>query len=300
MILSIALMGLDRHWEDFQHVKSILSLSILPIQSIVDWPAQWIGWAGTSITTQHELLEENAELRAKQLLVEAKLQKLIAVEHENAQLLALLKSSPHVGGRFTSAQLLSVNMDPLIQEVVLNKGTKEGIYLGQPVLDAYGVMGQVIAPGPITSRVMLVSAIHSAIPVQDARNGLRAIAIGTGSEGEMQLLYVPITAEVQVGDVLVTSGLGGRFPEGYPVGVIKSVSHNSEFRFSTIRVKPSARLDRSRQVLLVWPENAKEDYLPKESTDNSVESVEDVAPASKEVLPTAKKVSKTGKEKKFG
>jgi rod shape-determining protein MreC len=289
MILSILLMILDRHWEDFQRIKSLLSVTTLPIQYIVDWPAQWVSWASTNIITQHQLLVENAELRANQLLLEAKLQKLLALEHENAQLLALLQSSPHVGGKFISAQLLAVNMDPLVQHVVLNKGSREGIYQGQPVLDAYGVMGQVIQPGPFTSQVMLVSSLQSAIPVQDARNGIRAIAVGTGYNGELQLLYVPITTEMQVGDVLVTSGLGGRFPEGYPVGIVKSVSHNPEFRFSTIRITPSAHLDKSRQVLLVWPENAKEEHSssPK-TTDN-------------ETLTPSKKITRhTKKEQKLG
>ncbi|MGB6977410.1 MAG: rod shape-determining protein MreC [Gammaproteobacteria bacterium] len=295
MILSIVLMVLDRHWEDFQHIKSVLSVSTLPIQYIVDLPARWIGWASTSITTQHELLEENAELRAKQLLVEAKLQKLLALEHENAQLLALLQSSPHVGGKFTSAQLLSVNMDPLVQQVVLDRGSRDGVYQGQPVLDAYGVMGQVVEPGPFTSRVMLISSLQSAIPVQNARNGMRSIAIGTGYYSELQLLYVPFTAEMQVGDVLVTSGLGGRFPEGYPVGVIKSVAHNPEFRFANIRIKPSARLDRSRQVLLVWPGNAKEDYLPKDQTENKTNNK-----LAKVLTPTRKVSGNAKKEQKLG
>jgi rod shape-determining protein MreC len=117
-----------------------------------------------------------------------------------------------------------------------------------------------------------------------------AIAVGTGYDSELQLLYVPVTAQMQVGDVLVTSGLGGRFPEGYPVGVVKSVVHNPEFRFANIRVSASARLDRSRQVLLVWPTNAKEDYLPPATPAENK--------PTKALAPVKKKIS--GKEKKLG
>src|SRR5262249_27030613 len=156
-------------------------------------------------------------------------------------------------GRLLVGQILDAALDPLNQEMVLDKGTDDGIFVGQPVLDAYGVMGQVIDTTAKTSRVLLISDGRSALPVQNNRNGMRAIVAGTGYANSLSLLHMPNTADVKVGDYLVTSGLGGRFPFGYPVGQIISIKKTSAERFALIEVRPAAHLDRSRMVVLVWP-----------------------------------------------
>jgi rod shape-determining protein MreC len=154
------------------------------------------------------------------------------------------------------AQLLAVSNDPLTQQVTLDRGTQAGVFIGQPVLDAYGVIGQIVDVTPFTSHAMLISDSRSAIPVQNNRTGMRSVVAGTGYADQLSLLNVSVTADVAVGDVLVTSGLGGGFPFGYPVGEVASVQQNSGERFAVIGVTPRAHLDKSRQVILLWPSAA--------------------------------------------
>lgn len=243
----------NRQVDTFAHFRSNLSVVVLPLQIMVDRPMQFFDWLGTSIANQQEVLGENARLRARQLLLEAKLQRLLALERENEQLRELLSSSSHLSGKTLVAQLLAVDNDPLSQRVTLDKGSHDGVFIGQPVLDAYGVMGQIVDVAPFTSQAMLISDSLSAIPVQNNRNGMRSAVAGRGYADQLTLLNVSITADVAVGDVLVTSGLGGRFPFGYPVGEIVSIQQNSEERFAVISVKPRAHLNKSRQVILLWP-----------------------------------------------
>lgn len=286
ILLSCGLMLLDQRSPYFQQVQSASSVVALPFRYLVNLPVSAIEWMNNSITSQQQVLEENAKLRAQQLLLAAKLQRLIALENENAQLRALLQSSPHVGGRFTTAQLLAVSMDPFVQKVVLDKGKSAGIYVGQPVLDAYGIMGQVVKIGPLTSEILLLTDPQSAVPVQDSRNGVRAIAVGMGNSNTLQLVNVLDSADVQVGDAMVSSGLDQRFPTGYPVGTVVKVNRDPELRFATIILQPSARLDRSREVLLVWPLNATQPSTtpsppptstPRASSANATENAVPVA-----------------------
>lgn len=253
LLVAIALMIANQQISSFARVRSQLSIVVLPLQAIVDKPIQLYHWLGTSISTQQEVLGENARLRARQLLLEAKLQRLLALERENAQLRELLSSSSHLPGKTLVAQLLAVDADPLSQQIIIDKGERDGVFVGQPVLDAYGVMGQVISVMPFTSQVMLVSDTRSAVPVQNNRTGARSIVSGTGYPDQLNLLYVSVTADINVGDMLVTSGLGGRFPFGYPIGKIVSIQRASTDRFALVIVEPNAHLDESRQVMLIWP-----------------------------------------------
>lgn len=264
MGIAILLLILDQKSSFFQKVKSDVSLVVLPIQYLVNAPIKTIHWLATNITTQQELLADNARLRAHEWLLEAKLQKLLALERENAQLRELLKSTSRMDSmQVLVAQLLAVDLDPNVQEVVVDKGSRSHIYVGQPVLDAYGIIGQVVGVNPLTSYVMLISDPRSAVPVQDYRNGIRAIAVGLGSSGKLMLINVPDTSDIQKGDLFVSSGLGLRYPVGYPVGVVSELTHNPTKRFATIILRPSARLDQSQQVLMVWPHMA---ALKKSST----------------------------------
>lgn len=245
-------MFVDYRTHYSHRIQYVTSLVAMPFQYAIDLPVEFVEWVGDSISTQHSVLEQNASLRARQLLLQARLQRLTAIESENAQLRALLQSAPHVNGRYTVAELLSVNMNPAVQELILNKGIRDKIYIGQPVLDPYGVLGQVVAVGPDTSRVLLITDKNSGIPVQDSRNGIRANVLGTGTD-MLKLANIPNTTDIQAGDELVTSGLEQRYPSGYPVGVVKKVIRNREYRFATILVAPSARMNSGSQVLLVWP-----------------------------------------------
>lgn len=236
----------------FKQVSAHASSVAAPLQYAVNWPVQFVQTVGRNFETQHQVLEENAKLRANQLLVQAKLQKILALQNENNQLRALLQASPHVGGRYTLAELLAVDMDPSVQQMILNKGSSDRVYVGQPVLDAYGVMGQVVKVGLITSQVLLVTDTQSALPVQDTRNGVRAVAAGMGN-GLLQLVNVPDSTDIAVGDVMVTSGIVDRFPADYPVGVVREIKRDPEYRFASIILQPSAHINSGKMVLLVWP-----------------------------------------------
>ena len=253
MLLSIVLMTVDHRDNHLENLRAKLTVVISPLQYAVSWPLKTLDWMEDNLATQQALRHENQKLRGERLLLQAQVQKFIALKNENRHLRALLRSAPPSANKVLVAQLLSVSSDPFIQQLVLDKGSKQGVFQGQPVLDANGVLGQVIQVGPLTSRVLLLSDSHSAIPVQDSRNGVRAIAVGTGQQGALSLMHVPKTTPLKPGDLLVTSGLGHHFPVGFPVGTISSVQHLTGEHFATIEVIPSANMDRSRLVLLVWP-----------------------------------------------
>lgn len=253
--LSIVLILLDQKTFFFHKIRANLSLVVFPIQYLVNAPIKTIHWIATNITTQQQLMADNARLRAHEWLLESKLQKLLALERENAQLRELLKSTSRIHGLgLLVAQLLAVNLDPNLQQVVVDKGTQSHIYVGQPVLDAYGIIGQVVDVSLLTSNVMLISDPKNAVPVQDYRNGTRAIAVGLGSSDKLMLINVPDTSDIKKGDLFISSGLGLRYPAGYPVGVVSELIHNPVKRFARIILQPSAHLDQSQQVLMVWPD----------------------------------------------
>jgi rod shape-determining protein MreC len=149
-----------------------------------------------------------------------------------------------------------VDMDPYSRRIVLNKGTRDGVEQGQSLIDANGIMGQVVHAGTFSSSALLITDPSHALPVQLERSGLRAVALGTGPENLLRLSHVPNSSDVRIGDTLVTSGLGGRFPSGYPVGTVVDVERDSGRPFATIMVEPVAELERNREVLLVWPADA--------------------------------------------
>jgi len=168
----------------------------------------------------------------------------------------LLQSTSEISGRVVVAQLLAVSLDPRLQQVILDRGSHIKVYNGQPVLDAFGVMGQVVDVGPLTSKVLLLTDTRSAVPVQDYRNGLRAIAVGQGITGKLNLINVTNATNIKQGDLFVTSGLGLHYPVGYPVGVVSAIQKTPSQQFTQISLVPSAHLDQTQQVLLVWPSKA--------------------------------------------
>jgi rod shape-determining protein MreC len=243
---------MDRRLDVFVSIRAALSLPLAPLQYVVSWPANFIDNVKSLITTHDNLVSENLSLKAEQLLLRSQLQRLIAIETENNYLKALFQSSQQVKGKTLIAELLAVDIEPFSNQVVLNKGSRDGVYVGQPVLDATGVMGQVISAGPITSRVLLINDPRSGIAVQNVRNGMRAVAVGDNYSGKLRLMYVPNTSDIKVDDIFLTSGLGDRYPEGYPVGKVITVNKDPAKQFSEIYIEPSAHLDSSRQVLLIW------------------------------------------------
>ena len=259
VLLSASLMVVDHRFNHLEQLRTFLSGAIAPLRYAVDLPSQFLGWSSDRVQSRRELVAQVNELEEQNLRLRAQQQKLETLRAENARLRALLDSSPKASDRVLVAELLSVNLDPYRQQVVVNQGTDDGVYEGQPLIDAYGVMGQVIQVGPLTATALLISDPNHALPVQINRNGRRTIAEGTGEPGRLELRYIPNNADIRVGDAVVTSGLGGRFPPNYPVGDVVEVERRPGQAFSRVIAEPRARLDRSREVLLVWPDTLASD-----------------------------------------
>jgi len=252
--LSILLITVDYHKNYFASTRNVLATLIAPLQYLVDKPIQLIDTLTTHLTLHETLVAENARLHTQQILLQIKLQQLIALQKENDQLRALLAAPLRTKNeRVAIARLLAIANEPLASEIVLDKGQSDNVYAGQPVVDAKGIVGQVIQVGHFTSRVLLITDLRSAVPVQDVRNGVRGIIVGRGNLVKLALTNIPVTVDVKIGDLLVSSGLGGHYPEGYPVGVITQIHYDPGEQFITIEVTPSAELDRNQQVVLIWP-----------------------------------------------
>ena len=244
------------------NVESRLTVIAAPFYWIADLPGRGWDWVGEELRSRQSLVDENEQLHAQELLLKAKVQKLAALEAENVRLRELLNSSALLDESVLVAELVGVSPDPLHHEIVINKGSDDGVYVGQPVIDALGLMGQVIKVGPMQSRVMLITDPSHALPVQINRNGVRSVAEGTGLYHELELQHVAATTDIKVGDLLVSSGLGHRFPVGYPVGVVTEVVIDPGQPFATVKAKPSAALNRSRHVLLVFTKRPKDAGAP--------------------------------------
>lgn len=256
-IVSLALMVLDQREAHLRTIRQAFSLLVYPIQLAVDLPIRGWHWAEIALADRAELLAENESLKFEQLNAGVKLQRLDALEAENRRLRAMLDSSARVADRVLIAEILAVDLDPYRQRFTINRGTTDGVYVGQALLDADGLVGQVMRVEPFTSEAVLISDADHALPVAINRNGLRTIIIGTGDSGRLRMPYLPNSADVEVGDLVISSGLGGVFPSGYPVGYVGEVQRQPGQGFADIFVEPAAKLDRAREVLLVWTADTK-------------------------------------------
>ncbi len=259
-MLAFALIGADLYWAKAREGRAYIALLLTPLQWLVDVPTRVADDISDVVVDRAMLLKENERLKSEALLLERQVQQNAALSMENARLRQLLKSSRRLDEEVALVELIGVNPDPFQHQVIINSGSAEGVYEGQPVLDAGGVMGQVVEMSHYTSRVMLITDARHAIPVEVNRNGFRSIALGKGMLSELELEHVPDTADIAAGDLLVTSGLAGRFPHGYPVGRVVEVLRDPGKPFARVKVKPAARLDKSRHLLLV--KNAPEPLSP--------------------------------------
>jgi rod shape-determining protein MreC len=252
MVLSIALMAADQHWKVLGGVRSALVAAVTPIHWVADAPLFFFDGVNGFLNSKQNILDENKRLHLQVLALQQKAQKLLSVESENAHLRELLNAASIVNKESVLvAELIGVDADPFSHEIIINKGSGDHIYVGQPVLDAYGLMGQVVEVGPTTSRVLLITDHRHALSVQINRNGVRAIASGTGDINQLMIKYVADTADIVVGDLLVSSGLDQRFPAGYPVAEVTNVHRDPGQPFVTVYARPKAKLDRSRYVMLI-------------------------------------------------
>ena len=245
-------MLVDARFDVLKPVRSGMGMVLTPLYWLGDLPVR--AWSNTQqiFSSRTDLLAENEQLRSETLLMQRRLQKLATLTEQNVRLRELLNSSALIDDRVLVAELIGVDPNAHTHRVLINKGSRSGVTLGQPVLDARGVMGQVIEVMPFTSRVLLLTDTNHSIPVKINRNGLRAIASGTGDVDAIELRYVTDSADVREGDLLVTSGMGQRFPVGYPVAIISEVQRNTGQPFARIQALPAASLTRSRYLLLVF------------------------------------------------
>ncbi|UCH39649.1 MAG: rod shape-determining protein MreC [Gammaproteobacteria bacterium] len=253
VVVCIAMMVVDHRFQHLEVVRANISLALTPLRYLVSLPATGGNWIGDWFTSHTELLEENEKLRSEGRILNARLQKLEILAEENARLRNLLGSARKISDEVIVAELLSVDQNPYRQLIEINKGSSDGIEIGHAVIDDFGVMGQVIHVNPQSATTILISDPEHAIPVQFVRSGTRSVAFGRGSTTQLELRYLPATADIEIGDDLVTSGLGGRFPPDYPVARVTAINEDRVRGFVTVSAEPKARLDSSREVLVIKP-----------------------------------------------
>jgi rod shape-determining protein MreC len=269
-------MVLDNQNQHIQSVRSVLATAVYPIRVLIDAPSSFGRWLSENVSTRGTLLDDNRDLNDRILKQSARLQRMAALEAENARLRALLDSTAKVGDRVLIAEIMSVDMNPFRHKIVVNKGSSDEVYVGQALIDAQGVIGQVTRDQLYSAEALLITDIDHALPVELLRNQLRTIAVGTGDLEKLSLPFLPRNADVIEGDLLITSGLGGTFPPGYPVGTIEEVTSDSGEPFLKISARPSAGLNRIREVLLIWPQPTGAQLVDSERVD--AESTADESP----------------------
>ncbi len=257
LMLSGALMILDYRGHHLETMRSGLKVIFSPLEFMAAFPPQMAAWAKEFFRGHEDLQRDYDRLQAEQLLLLAKLQKYEALEADNAHLRQLLGSATRIADRAIVAELREVSPEPDTQKIVIAKGQSSGIYRGQPVIDAYGIIGQISEVGPFTSKATLITDPSHAIPVQVMRNGLRAIVFGTGAYNQVEVPYLTASADIQIGDVLISSGMGGTFPPGYPVAQVVKIINDPNEAFLKILAQPLAHLNHGKEVMLIWPGDQK-------------------------------------------
>jgi rod shape-determining protein MreC len=278
-LLSVILLGVDQRTDQLQPIRRVLSTATYPLDILAALPSTSWRWMTGSLTSRNNLQNENRELRRQLLLQNARLQRMDALDEENRRLRELMKSSTRLQSEVLVAEIIAVDMDPYRHAITLNKGLAHKVYDGQPLLDAYGVLGQVDTAAAMSSTAVLITDANHAIPVTNNRSGVRTVAYGTGQSNRLSLPHVPNHSDMDEGDLLVTSGLGGRFPAGYPVAMITSIQRDYGQPFASIHAKPTAHVTESRHVLLAWHE-----HLDELSSDEPTDETTSEAAADKPAL----------------
>ncbi|SIR01758.1 rod shape-determining protein MreC [Shewanella morhuae] len=308
IILSVFLLVANHRLDP---VRQSLASVFSPLQYLASAPGVVLDWSSESFATRNMLALQNKELLRQQLLMSERLQRFEHLRQENERLRALLGSPAYLDSRRMVAEVLEVASDPFHQYVVLNHGSRSGVFVGQPVVDAQGVVGQVVQVSEMTSRVLLLSDVSHGLPVRITRNDVRLVANGTGELDEIELRHVAKSTDIRVGDLLVTSGLGNRFPEGYPVARVMEVLTEDGQSYARVTAQPLAALDRIRYLLLIWPASDSGVTLPNQlvapaadhpavtdesNTDTTIPAVKTVTPQVKLITPdtnAAKPVAST-------
>jgi rod shape-determining protein MreC len=248
------LIFFDHKMNSFESARGYLQSMVSPLQYLATAPKQMMSWAAENIVTRRQLIEDNEQYKINELVFHEQALQLEIVQRENERLRALLASPLRGDAKKMVAEILAVDSDPYTHQVVINRGANDGVYEGQAVIDDEGIVGQILHVGTTSSRVLLITDVTHAVPVRISRNGVRLIASGVGVIDILSHNHVPHSTDIRVDDMLVTSGLGGKFPEGYPVARVTSVLQDESRAFSQIQSQPVAKIDRLRYVLLLWPE----------------------------------------------
>lgn len=268
IIFSAILMVADARYDHLRSLRSALSTLMYPVQWLADSPIALSDWLSSSFSSRLSLLAANARLNNDILKLQMKIQKLDELELENIRLRSLLGTSVKVGERGLIAELLEVDLQPHRHMVRVDKGSGSGVYAGQAVLDARAVIGQVLEVARFTSTILLITDAAHALQVRNQRSGVRTVAMGTGDIHTLSLPHLPNNADFEEGDLLVTTGLARNFPDGYPVARVTRVTTKPGAPFLEVEAEPVARLDRMREVLLVWSLDERR-WADAERSDNA-------------------------------
>ena len=267
-VVSIVVMVLDHRGGYLDTARLWMSAAANPIYTVVQAPYQAWTWLTDSFADRSRLRTENEQLSEQLRAARTRMLRFDSLTEENRRLREIREASKGVSERTLIAEIINVSVQPFRHMVVINKGADDGVFRGQPVLDAFGVVGQVIQVGKSTATLMLITDAEHAVPVQVNRNGIRSIAVGTGEAAKLSLPYMTVESDVRRGDLLVSSGLDQIFPAGYPVATVTKVERNATDTFATVEARPLAQLDRDREVLLLWA-----DKPPVPAPEAAIEAV---------------------------
>lgn len=252
--LSVAMMLVDHRTQQLEKMRNVLHTIVYPIVFISTIPREVLRGISGSLESSSNLKADNEALRQENLLLRSRLEKLHSLEADNRRLKRLLGQSEQIGGHVLLAELVDVSLEPYTQQITLNKGSSDEVYIGQPVINGDGVIGQVVHTSHYQSTVTLLTDPGSAVPVMVMRNGLRGVLFGTGVRNKLSMPYLTADADIREGDLLISSGMGGRFPPGYPVATVTEVKQHASEEFLSISTLPVTQLDHGREVLLIWPQ----------------------------------------------
>ena len=280
MLLSLAGIVSDARFHLFDGMRLYINTFASPLLHLASVPRDVVEEASLQLNSRSQLLKDNQQLQQQLFLLRSDLLRMAELSQENRRLRELLGSPVTQDSRKLVARILSVDSDPFVYQVVIDKGVEHHVYEGQPVVNDQGVIGQVVSVGKTSSRVLLITDISHALPVRVLRNDLRAIASGTGNINELTLKNLPRNVDIKDGDILVTSGMGGHFPEGYPVAKVTRFANEEQSPFAEIKAEPLATLDRLRYVLLLWQDAKSMGPLPVMSSAVTVSAAQPAMPAT--------------------
>ena len=254
VVLSFILLINDQRNNYLSILRNSIAIAIYPLQSTVEIPLRLINWFDLRIKSKEILIQENQNLISQQKINSSILQRYESLEQENVRLKQILNAANNLDNKVEITRIISINVNPYRHTIVIDKGERDGVYKGQVLLDADGVIGQILHTNFLTSEAILISDSDHALPVEINRNGLRTIVLGNGSYTKLDVPYIPNNADIEIGDLLVTSGLGGKFPSGYPVAKVDFIESDLSEQFYKVSAKPIAYLNQVREVMLLKPE----------------------------------------------